>query len=1123
MRYSAKLLGWVAATSSLVASAIQIPGFSQETQYLRYPGLQLLESKPKAEKDWAEFSRSFPTATKRTHDSNQAAVKTDNDATILQIEGVLEVGDETLPDESLYDTHLFEGQSGQFVQIRLESDDFDTYLILLDPDGEQIAANDDGIGELNSTISVELPQDGTYQVVANAYDSSGQGEYRLTISEISASDYRQAVDVKAKESEADRLLEQGFQQFNRSQFQEALASWEQALELYQEIGDRAGEATTLYNLGTAYYPLSQYERAIDSLKQSLTIAREIEDRSIEGWALGNLGRIHHILGQYEQAIDLYQQQLTIAHEIDERSMQSLALSNLGIVYRDLGQYEHAIDLFEQSLVIFRETGDRSQEGSVLIRLGHSYQGLAQYEQAINLYQQGLAISLEVGNRLEEAISLASLGIVHSALGEYGQAIVYHQRYLAIIREIGAFEEEPIALANLGTEYLHLGQYERAVDFFEQSLEIYQEIGNRAGEGAVVGNLGVAYFELGQYEHAVEFFEQSLTIARGVGDRVRETNSLVNLGNIYNRLGQYRHAINFYNQSLIAAREIGHRTAEGLTLNNIGKLLNAQNQPELAIIFLKASVEVRESIRGDIQGLDTDLQQSFTDTVADDYRLLADLLLQQNRIVEAQRVLDLLKVQELDDYLQNLQRSPQTESGVDFWQVETDLLALYQTVLDQAAELNQLEAKPTDSRTATETQRLTELRAIRDDAESWFYHFLDDPTVIATVDQIRTGTRGRNLEPENFADLVNNLRQLPQRTAALYPLILEDRLELVLIMPDGPPLRYPIAVSSDELNQVIVEFGQALKSPRSQIKPLAQQLYGWLIDPLAQQLEQAGIESIIYAPDGALRYVPLAALHDGEQYLAQRFSINHITTASLTDINLEPNRQNRRLLAAACADCNFTIPVGDRRFTFADLPFTETEVQTLAQQFSEVDILLNQAFHPDAMAELPGYDIVHLATHAAFVTGSPDESFIVFGDGDTVNLRQIRRQWNLANAELVVLSACETAVGSAELGSGVEILGLGYQIEQAGAQATLASLWQVSDGGTQVLMNAFYGALNQGMTKTEALRQAQIALITEDFSAVGGERATLARVDETTGQPIQVADTLDHPYYWAPFILIGNGL
>ncbi|MGV0029189.1 CHAT domain-containing protein [Phormidesmis priestleyi] len=124
---------------------------------------------------------------------------------------------------------------------------------------------------------------------------------------------------------------------------------------------------------------------------------------------------------------------------------------------------------------------------------------------------------------------------------------------------------------------------------------------------------------------------------------------------------------------------------------------------------------------------------------------------------------------------------------------------------------------------------------------------------------------------------------------------------------------------------------------------------------------------------------------------------------------------------------------------------------------------------------------------------------------------------------VVLSACQTAVGD-KLGNGLEVLGFGYQLQRTGARASIASLWQVDDGGTQVLMNAFYAILqNQKTTKTEALRQAQMALITGDYHSIGGQRAGIKIIDLRTNLPKTVSDRLDHPYYWAPFILIGNGL
>ncbi|MBD2261196.1 CHAT domain-containing protein [Pseudanabaena sp. FACHB-2040] len=849
----------------------------------------------------------------------------------------------------------------------------------------------------------------------------------------------------ARKAEADRLLSQGLEQQNRSQYLQALQSWEQALAIYRDIQNRRGEGRALGHLGNAYHNLGDYRRAIEFYEQSLAIAREVSDRGAEGAALGNLGNAYRNLGDYRRAIEFHEQSLEIAREIGDRGAEGAVLGNLGLAYNNLGEYRRAIEFQEQHLEIARELGNRGREG--------------------------------------------------------------------------------VALGNLGLAYNNLGEYRRAIEFHEQRLAIAREIGDRSGEGTALGNLGIAYYRLGEYRRAIEFYEQTLSLFREIGDRGGEGRALGSLGLAYRNLEQYDLAIDFYSQALSIFSALGSRAEAGITLSNLGNLLNDQDQPELAIVFLKSSVDVRESIRGGLQGLDTSLQQSFTDTVAGTYRTLADLLLQQNRILEAQRVLDLLKVQELDDSLRGVRSTDSTTSGVAFWQVESDLLALYQQVITDADELAQLQAAGYDSLSPEQQQRLATLRQRSTDVQRRFTAFLDLPEVRSLLAQIRQETAGQNLAIETqHRALQNNLRALPQKTALLYPLILSDRLELVLVTADGPPLRYPIAVKGEELNRAIVAFGQALKDPSSDIQPLAQQLYSWLVAPLEPQLEQAGIESLLYAPDGALRYLPLAALHDGEQYLAQRFSLSHITAASLTNFDQVPNASRRRLLAAACAECSFTITVGGATFPFGDLPYSETEVKALAEQVPNTSVLLNEGFNRSELENrLGSYSIIHLATHGAVVENQPSQSFVVLGSGEAVTLETIRQSWSLSHTELVVLSACETAVGSPQLGSGVEILGLGYQIQEAGALGVLASLWKVSDQGTQVLMSAFYDALGQGMTKAEALQAAQQALITGDFSAVGGQRGTIELISSQTGQPPVAGGSLAHPYYWAPFILIGNGL
>ncbi|MEM9503420.1 MAG: CHAT domain-containing protein, partial [Cyanobacteria bacterium P01_E01_bin.43] len=425
----------------------------------------------------------------------------------------------------------------------------------------------------------------------------------------------------------------------------------------------------------------------------------------------------------------------------------------------------------------------------------------------------------------------------------------------------------------------------------------------------------------------------------------------------------------------------------------------------------------------------------------------------------------------------------------------------------------------------EQARKAELEAQQDVVYTSFIDWLDHPEILAAIDQLRVDTRSRTVDIENFTDLQASLRQLPQTSVILYPLVLEDRLELVLVSTDAPPVRYPIDVEAVELNRTVVAFGQALKDRNSDPRALAQQLYDWVIAPLENDLSAVGAENIIFAPDGVLRYVPLAALYDGEQWLTERFSFSQITAASETDFAARP-RDERSLLAAACADCTFTVNVGDDAFKFLDLPGTLREVKLLADQVPGAAVLVDGNFTPAQFKDLLGsHTLIHLATHGLFVAGDPDESFVLFGDGQSVNLQEMRREWGQLDADLLVLSACETALGSPELGNGVEVLGLGFQLQRIGAKAVVASLWQVSDQGTQVLMTEFYAALNQGMTKAEALQATQQALITGEAIAADGADRAGARPTPRDGEIAASASYpgYSHPYYWAPFILIGNGL
>jgi CHAT domain-containing protein len=843
-----------------------------------------------------------------------------------------------------------------------------------------------------------------------------------------------------------------------------------------------------------------YPATLEKLQQDLARFRQEGDRAREGAVLACIGRVYSSMGQNTQALEYSQKALAILREVSKlpngarstaRIWEGRTLNFIGLAYGNREQYAQALEYSQQALAIHREVGDRLWEGRVLSNnIGAVYSNLGQYSKALGFSQEALAIFKEVGNRSEEGWSLNGIGNIYSSLKQYPKALEFYQQALASFKAIGEKAGEGTTLNNIGFLYLKRGQYPKALEFYQQALAIHREIGRKSGQGAGLNGIGLVYFSQRQYSKALEFFQQALAIQGG---------------------------------KLVKLR----------TSASIGLLLEAQNQPELAIVFFKQSVNLIEGIRKDLRILPKEEQQSFTETIAGIYRHLADLLLKQDRVLEAQRVLDLLKVQELEDYLSNVRGNNNTVQGLPNLPAEQQAWTSYQAILDKAIEigkeLTQLRQLKQQNGTLTpaQEQRIAQLVKAQETIREEFNNFTRSPEVLALVTQRSPETLSQDLllQMGNFNALQDNLKNLQQKAVLLYPLILDDRIELILTTPDSPPIRRTVPVPKKQLNETIAAFRSALQNPTSDAKPPAQQLYNWLIKPLEAELKAADAQTIIYAPDGQLRYIPLAALYDGQQWLVQRYRINNITAASLTELNTKPQRQ-MQVLAGAFASGRYSFTVGGESFNFSGLPFAGTEVENLAKTVPTTTKLIDTAFTPQVtVPKMDDYTVVHLATHAAFVVGTPDDSFILFGNGERITLRDIQR-WSLKNVDLVVLSACETGLGG-KLGNGEEILGLGYQMQRAGARAAIASLWSVNDGGTQALMNAFYAILKKGnITKAEALRQAQIALITKDLSAVGvprGQEAWIEVVSTRTGLPPQVSNNLNHPYYWAPFILIGNGL
>jgi CHAT domain-containing protein len=929
----------------------------------------------------------------------------------------------------------------------------------------------------------------------------------------------QAQTSQNQKTEADRLLEEGIQQFNTSKFEAALQSWQQALKLYQQIKDRQSEGAALGNLGNTYEHLGNYAKAIEYEQQSLEIAREIKDRQSEGAALGNLGNAYQDLGNNAKAIEYQQQWLVIAREIKDRQSEGKALGNLGNAYFNLSNYAKAIEYQQQWLVIAREIKDRQSEGAALGNLGLAYLYLGNYAKAIEYQQQDLANAREIKDRQSEGAALGNLGVTYSNLGNNAKAIEYEQQWLEIAREIKDRQSEGKALGNLGIAYLYLGNYAKAIEYEQQVLAIAREIKDRQSEGAALGNLGNAYFSLGNYAKAIEYQQQFLEIAREIKDRQSEGIALGSLGVAYLYLGNYAKAIEYQQQDLAITREIKDRQSEGKALNNIGSSLEKQQQPELAIVFYKQSVNVRESIRNDIHTLPLEQQESYTQTVANTYRRLADLLLSQGRVLEAQQVLELLKIQELRDYTRDTRAGGETQ-GSPLTPVESRVVPPYNNVVNLGLQLTECERQP------PYCSKRDQLRSLRDQANTEFNKQADKLRALAKQERQRDPAQ---IQQEELTVAAQKIVQSQPKTVLIYPLVLEDKLWLVWGTQAGKQgvvfNRKVVPVGRKELATTVVEFRQLLEQPGDvkELQKVSQKLYQWLVAPLRAELDSNHIQNLVFSLDRSTRYIPMAALFDGKKYLIESFNTSIILTAGLTDTSdrLSPKIENDPVLALGVSE-----QVGD----FKSLPNVKDEINGIIRSQTNANgiypglPLINKDFTKDAFKYLIDYRILHIATHAQFISQNPEDSFLLLGDGNQLKIPEVKNLTDLGGIHLVVLSACETARGGEDK-EGIEVSGLSYYFLTSGAKSVIASLWLVNDASTSQLMRYFYQNLATGkITKTEALRQAQLTMIAgNQQNSDTKDRSSLILTPGKSGESAPISRNLSHPYYWAPFILIGNGL
>jgi CHAT domain-containing protein len=951
-----------------------------------------------------------------------------------------------------------------------------------------------------------------------------------------------AQTTQDRKAEANRLRDEADQLMIHQQYRTALHSYQQALKIYQALQNNDGELYVLNRLATTYLAQRNFEEAIEYAYRQLNRAKETASHTSEISALENFYWIYRRQLNYPKAIESAQQALALAQKFHARDRQADALFWLDDLYAELGDGVKArkyralrdalihqlnsdkLEKYRQDLALARQQRNTKDE---LDALGH----LAEFTRNADYSEQLLRVARRIHDSEAEMFALSLLGefymsAAHLAKPEPGssvKAVDYLQQLLTLARSKRNESYERNALELLSLTYDDLHNSSKASEYRRQLIALSQKQRDPSGELYSLCSLARAAFQSAKYPQAIDYYQQCLVLARKVHNPVYEFDTLVELGETYQYIGDYGKAIESYLDLLTLKQTTSDRYGQLTALRYIGSILVKENKPELAIVFYKQSINIYESIREDIRKLPRETQESYAQSVASTYRNLADLLIQQGRLPEAQAVLELLKLRELKDFTR--------DAGIDSPGI--NLANVEATALKQILQRYTTVGEFSQKIAACEQTHCPELQQLQDQRNKL------NQAVTAELNQQRAvlakyfSTESATLVPEKLNAEARRIVNAQPGTVLIYPLVLKDKIQFLLALKagDGAVTFRPFEtrVSAETLFKTIQTFRQQLQSPGdlAALQATSQQLYTWLIKPLEPELNNPAIKHLVFAPDSTTRYIPLAALFDGKHYLIDRYSLSTITAASKTDTS--------ETFAKLAVNASFLLAAGASTFANANpldnVPAELDAIVKLPNNRNPQGIypgveLLNTQFDFEALkASLKGHRVLHIATHGKFQPGRPEDSYLLPGRGQNLTTALIDQlgDYGLGDIHLVVLSACETAVGD-RASDGMEIPGISYFFLKNEVKAVMASLWSVNDASTSLMMQQFYKQLATGKTtKAEALQLVQQQFITGKLTAKNAPNRSPTLLPKGSPQRQSTNGAFSHPYYWAPFILIGNSL
>jgi CHAT domain-containing protein/Tfp pilus assembly protein PilF len=862
---------------------------------------------------------------------------------------------------------------------------------------------------------------------------------------------------------ASALCDVGSIYARRSPPKEAVSYLQKGLAIFEELGDKKGQARSLHSMAVAYDTERRRELGIQYYEKSLALSQEIGDRNLTALIFNGLGLAHSGAGNYEVGMEYYQKSLALSEELNDKSTLNMALNNIATHYISQGRYAEALDYLHKSLKIIQDMG-------------------------------------EAGDRRSLAYKLQNIGLIYRRQGHLDQALAYSRKSLDILVEI----DDKFGIANLqnniGVIYKSQGLYEQGLEWFQKAQRGYEGLKATPGVARSLNNIGDTYRLQGRYDEALEPLQKSLSLREQNRDRGGMSLSLNNLARLYESQGKYAEMLDASRRAAKLSEDIYGREELWIAQDHTGRALVALGQPAEARSSFLAAIANIESLRREVAGGEQQ-QQSFLENRLSPWLGMIDLLVTEQKYLEALTFAEQSKARVLLDTLQtgraNLRKSWSKEEQKTEEQQRLGLVALNSQLTNEMRRDKPDAARVTELKSAVEKARLE-----YEDFETRLY--VAHPEL-----RVQRG-EAPIVKSEELTALV------PDSSSALLEYVVGDKETFLFVVTRGSTEAdvrvYKLPIKRTELAKQTEAFRQQLAARDLGFRSSAVKLYDLLLKPAEALLR--GRTNLIIAPDQTLWDLPFQTLVTG----ANRFLVEDAAIAYAPSLTVLREMTKRRKIEGAHAAPATLLALGNpmvgneaikrAALTVRDgrldpLPEAEQEVKALGRLYgaSRSKVYIGADAREDRVkSEASQSRILHFATHGMLNNASPMYSHLALAEGGT-NEDGLLEAWELMQldlrAELVVLSACETARG--RVGAGEGMVGFSWAMFIAGVPSIVVSQWKVESAGTRDLMVNFHRGLiatKARPSKSEALRQAALKLM---------------KNPETS-----------HPFYWAGFVLVGDG-